>query len=698
MRIARPVVNLSLSLCTLALSAGTLAETHEGAESDIFGEVPTVLTASRLVQSPLDAPAPVTVIDRQTILDSGFTEIHDVFRLVPGFLVADWPNGSPIVVNQGLGDAYSRRLLVLLDGRALYNPFKGGVDWQDLPLRLDDIDRIEVVRGANAASYGANAFQGVINIITRVPIGEHETGVVLRAGKGDIGDLYAHMTRGDGAFNWRISASARQATNFRNLGLPSQYYQEDIQRQAFNGQFVWTPRPEEEYSLRLGLSNGRDDIGNPIDFTNPARDVGVQDVFLDAGWKRSAGQNTETSLRYYHYGRRVRDDFVVLPINPLAVPSSLTLQYSVDVRRDDLEYQQSHAWSDDLSGLWGVGLRHDAVEAPGSLSGLGSVGGWQWQVFGNLDWEVAPKWLLHAGGMLEKHYNTGLLASPRLALNYHLTPAQSLRLSLGRAYRAPTVFESSAREMVTWSGGIAEVAHYAYQDLEPEKLDFVELGYIGHLQPQGLRIDARLYLNEYGNYIDDASCYLDPLWVAAGYGPGCGFPVPAGYDRPQGYYGQKYDPANPLSPSSFGHPKAYFFYNSGNIRVHGGDLSLDWASPAWGRFRFGHSITRISAISADRDTESSAPRHSTTLLWTKRFPGGLRLSLAGYWVGAMKWLNEGDDQPAYRRFDARLGKTLDLLGRDDELSITLQNFNSEHTEFHDFLVERRAFLSYRVNF
>lgn len=451
-----------VNLCLLAalLARGAVAEVVERRESDLLGELPVVLTASRIMESPLDAPAPVTVIDRETIRDSGFTEIQDVFRLVPGFLVADWPAGSPIVVNQGLGDAYSRRLLVLLDGRALYNPFKGGVDWQDLPLRLDDIERIEVVRGPNAASYGANAFQGVINIITRVPIGEHETGVVLRAGKRDIGDLYAHMARGDGTFNWRISASARQATNYRDLATPTQHFQEAIQRQAFNGQFVWMPRLDEEYSLRLGLSNGKDATGNASNIDNPHRDVDVRDVFLDAGWKRIHGQNSETSLRYYHYGRQVRDAFEVLPINPPAVPPSLTIQYGLDVRRDDIEFQQTHAWRDGLSGLWGLGLRHDAVEALGSLAGLGSVGGWQWQVFGNLDWEAAPQWLLHAGGMVEKHYNTGLLASPRLALNYRLTPVQSLRLSLGRAHRAPTVFESSAREMVTWSGGIAEVAHY----------------------------------------------------------------------------------------------------------------------------------------------------------------------------------------------------------------------------------------------
>lgn len=692
-------VSLGLGFFSALLARGAMAEVVERLESDLYGEVPVVLTASRIMQSPLDAPAPVTVIDRQTIRDSGFTEIHDIFRLVPGYLVADWPKGSPIVVNQGLGDAHSRRLLVLLDGRALYNPFKGGVDWQDLPLRLDDIERIEVVRGPNPASYGANAFQGVINIITRAPIGEHDTGVVVRAGQGDMGDIHAHAARGDGTFNWRISASARQATNYRDLGVPDQSYNEAIQRQVFNGQFIWIPRPDEEYSFRLGLSNGNNEIGQVGVASDPFRDADVQDMFLDLGWKRIHGQNSESSLRYYHYGRSVRDQFEVLPTDPLATPSSLAIVYDVDVRRDDLEFQRIHAWSEKLTGLWGVGLRHDAVESPGGLSGLGTAGGWQWQVFGNLDWTLTPKWLMHVGGMVEKHYNTGSLFSPRLALNYRLTPSQSLRFSVGRGYRAPTIFEASAREMVTWSGGIADIVHYAYQDLEPEKLDYAELGYIGHLRPVGLRVDARVYLNKYSNYIDEQSCILDAETLASPtyYGPACGFPAPAGYERPLGYDGLSADPINFPLLERFGHYKAFFYYNSGNIRVHGADASLDWNSPKWGRFRLGHAITRISALNADADIELSAPQHATSLLWSKRFHMGLRVSLGSYWVGAMKWPNEGDDQPAYRRLDVVLGKSLDWLGKGDELSLTLQNFNTEHIEFRRDKVEQRAFLTYRVN-
>jgi iron complex outermembrane receptor protein len=710
------MLRLSLGLGLAMLGRMAMAEIPDKSESDFLGEIPVVLTASRILQSPLDAPAPVTVIDRETILDSGFTEIHDIFRLVPGFLIADWPQGSPVVVNQGMGDAHSRRLLVLLDGRALYSPFKGGVDWQDLPLRLEDIERIEVVRGPNPASYGANAFQGVINIITSVPLGENDRGVLLRAGTRDIGDIYAYMARGDGELNWRISASARQATNFRDLGLPLQAYNEAIQRQVFNGQLTWSPRRDEEFSFRVGLSNGENEIGQNGDASDPARSADVRNALFDVGWKRFYTENSEISLRYYHYASEARDQYTVFPANPAIAPMpSLSILDNVDVRRDDLEFQQIHAWSDTLTGLWGVGVRNDAAESPNALAGQGSVGGWQWQVFGNLDWTATPDWLVHAGGMVERHYNTDLLFSPRLALNYRITPSQSLRFSVGRGYRAPTIFEANAREMVTWNGGIADIEHFAYRDLEPEKLDYAELGYIGHLQPVGLRIDARVYLNKYSNFIDEQSCILDaetqssPIYL----GPACGFPEPAGYERPLGYGGKSW--VNPTLPDGliprFGHYKAFYFFNAGNIRVHGGDLGFDWTNADWGRFRVSHAVTRISAsgvgadvatnpgaVTKDVDVEMSAPHHATSVLWSKRLPHGLRLSLGGYWVGKLKWPNDGDIQPAYRRFDLRLGKTLKLFGGDDELSLTVQNINAEHAEFHDFLIERRAFLTYRFNF
>lgn len=703
-----PAIGVALSL---ALPSVAQCAAEDLSEREYFEDLPVVLSASRLAQSPLDASAPVTVIDRETIRDSGFTEIHDLFRLVPGFLVADWPDGSPIVVNQGLGDAYSRRLLVLVDGRAVYDPFRGGVDWQDLPLRVEDIERIEVVRSPNPASYGANAFQGVINIFTRRPLAGAENEVAVRAGNREFADAYASVGRGDDTGAWRLSASSRTAVNFRDLGIALQENRETIRRNVLNTQLRWNPRSDEEWNFNLGITEGQNLIGQRSSTGNPQRASDSATLFLQAGWKRFYAADSELSLRYYHYGREVQDRYAVSATDPAIAPvPRLMIDEGYTVRRDDLEFQQIHAWSEALRLIWGAGLRYDQAESPGMLAGQGTVGGLQWQAFGTLDWRFAQDWRVQAGGMLEKHYNTGRLFSPRLAFNYRLTPAQSLRLSMGRGYRAPTIFEMQSREMVTYSGGIADVVHYSYRDLEPESVRYIELGYIGQVQPLGLSLDARVFANRYRNFIDDQSCILDAESQGRGLGIPCGFAEPAGYERPLGYDGKSWiNGSLPFGTDPrYGHYKAFYFFNAGAVRVFGGDLAIDWNSADWGRFRLGHAYTRIAAsgigadtsvnpnaVTKDTDFERSAPRRTTSLLWSRRLPGDFNASAGFYRVGAMKWPNDGDWQPAYRRIDLRLGKSLGLFGNRDELALTFQNLDSEHTEFDDYLVERRIFLTYR---
>ncbi|MDE2585018.1 MAG: TonB-dependent receptor plug domain-containing protein, partial [Betaproteobacteria bacterium] len=141
-------------------------------ENDVLGDVPMVLTVSRLRQAVADAPAAVTVIDRQMIRDSGAWDVTDALRLVPGMYVGSSADNGVFVPNatvsyHGMADAYSRRMQVLVDGRSIYTPLFGGPIWSTLPIALDDIERIEVSRGPNSVTYGANSFLGVINIITR---------------------------------------------------------------------------------------------------------------------------------------------------------------------------------------------------------------------------------------------------------------------------------------------------------------------------------------------------------------------------------------------------------------------------------------------------------------------------------------------------------------------------------------------------
>lgn len=707
----------SLTWMALAIIASP-AGAAELTEDAFLADLPMVLTASRIAQSPLDAPAPVSVIDRETIRASGFTEIHELLRLVPGFLVADWPEGSPTVVNHGLGDANSRRMQVLVDGLSVYDPFRGGVAWQDIPLRVEDIERIEVVRAPSQAVYGANAFQGVINIITLGADAEPGAGVVVSGGQRGFEDEYLRLGKSDGRLDWRISASHRQANNFRDMGRDNYMVQEDIERWGLNGQLAWHPSADQEVRAYLGLGWGNDLTGTEDSTSDPLRDRDNRDRFFQLSWRVTASDSAETTLRYYHYDRKEREGFRVYAIDPALAPVPyISVDANIDMRRDGVEFQRTQTWSDQIQTMWGAGLRYDQVESEHLLYGLGNVGGMQKQVFGNLDWSFAPRWQLNLGAMVEDHYNTDTLFSPRLALNFKLAREQALRFSAGRSYRAPTVEEASAREAMTYSGGVADVGEWAYRELDPERVDFVELGYVARFAPLGLRVDARLFQDDYRDYIDDQSCILDP--EASEFRPDgvrrgvrCDFAPPPGYERPLGFAGFSWgDPSLPNGTlPRFSNFKAFYFFNSGAIKVRGGDVTLDWRNPTVGRILLMHAITQISAqgvgtdatsraasVTRDGDMVLSAPRHATSLLWSRGWAWGIETSVGVYYVGDMKWPNDGDYQPAYQRWDFRLAKRLGGPDAGDEIALTLQNFNGNHTEFDDYVPEHQAFVTLRLN-
>src|SRR5574343_150775 len=159
---------ICLAAIVLAVGSGRSWSADEGA---YFSDLPVVASVSRLPQRLADAPTAVTVIDRDMIKASGVRDLSDVFRLVPGFQTYPHNTEPARVSYHGLNDEdYSPRLQVLIDGRSMYSPlFGNGVNWATIPVALEDIERIEVVRGTNAVSYGSNAFLGVINIITLDP-------------------------------------------------------------------------------------------------------------------------------------------------------------------------------------------------------------------------------------------------------------------------------------------------------------------------------------------------------------------------------------------------------------------------------------------------------------------------------------------------------------------------------------------------
>jgi len=139
---------------------------------DFFLQEAQVTTASRRAQKISDSPVAIDVITAEDIAKSGAQNIADLLRYRVGMNVeeATGVEGNRQVVNvRGLPDEFAQSLLVLVDGRSIVSPEDEGVFWEDIPVALDDIERIEIVRGPNSALYGSNAGQGVINIITKKP-------------------------------------------------------------------------------------------------------------------------------------------------------------------------------------------------------------------------------------------------------------------------------------------------------------------------------------------------------------------------------------------------------------------------------------------------------------------------------------------------------------------------------------------------
>jgi iron complex outermembrane recepter protein len=164
-----------------------------------------ISSAAKKVQRLADAATAIHVLNREDIRRSGATNLPELLRLVPGVQVARIDGSRYAVSIRGFGNRYSGKLLVLQDGRTLYSPLFSGTYWEAQDVVLEDIERIEVIRGPGGTLWGANAMNGVINILTRhakesqgtfveATAGSLENGLTVRHGTalGDNGHLRAY--------------------------------------------------------------------------------------------------------------------------------------------------------------------------------------------------------------------------------------------------------------------------------------------------------------------------------------------------------------------------------------------------------------------------------------------------------------------------------------------------------------------------
>ena len=433
------------ALLALAFSSAAAAELSGGAsERDFLDELPVVLTASRLLQPLADAPGAVTIIDRNMIKASGAREVIDLFRLVPGFQVGTAYYSTPVAAYHGLADEYSRHVQVLVDGRSAYSPYYlGSIAWNSLRLSLEEIERIEVLRGSNSAAYGANAFLGVINIITRHP--SQSQGAYLSATQGSqgISDQVLRYGGSQGDLHYRITAGRRSDSGFANFHDSRQ-----ASHVAFRGDMRLTPR--DELQIQFGASKNATGAGFAGSSGDPERTLHEKGYFAQAVWRRSLGLDEELMVNAYHMEDEGNENYTVTGSirNPFPFPPT-RLSAFVDadrrIKRTHLELQHIFRLNPAARVVWGFEQRHESVSSRFMFDTSDPQTTSLSRLFGNLEWRLTPKWLLNAGAMLEKHSFTGTDLAPRLMLNFQPSPEHTLRAGMSTAYRSPSLAEERGK-------------------------------------------------------------------------------------------------------------------------------------------------------------------------------------------------------------------------------------------------------------
>ena len=385
--VSSPCRKRSCHLLAVVLAGVWCGALRADDEAVYFSELPLVASVSRLPQRIADAPTAVTVIDRDMIKASGVRSLNDVFRLVPGFQTYPHNTEPPRVSYHGLNDEdYSPRVQVLIDGRSMYSPlFGNGVNWATIPVVLDDIERIEVVRGTNSVSYGSNAFLGVINIITVDPALTRGLSVSAAHGSQNVRDHGVRLGGRVGEIgDFRLTYRQQNDDGLGNRGDWVDYYQSRLF--DFRADLLVS----EHNSVQIGFGqvegvSGVGRIGGATFFgqaKNPLRDLRQSNTYVQLLWNHSLSPNSDVKLRYSYVFDKSSDAFGI------SVPwQTYRINQSGDEGiRHELELQHSFLLGKASRLVWGGSWREDAMRSDWVLPVQGTVHRDVARLFGNLEW------------------------------------------------------------------------------------------------------------------------------------------------------------------------------------------------------------------------------------------------------------------------------------------------------------------------
>lgn len=604
-------------------------------EQAFLEELP-VLSVSRLPQSPAEVPGAVTVFDRDFIRATGYREIGQLLRLVPGMGVVNDRGHSPWIAYHGLGSDYSNRMQVLIDGRSVYSPSQiGGADWSGLPITLEEIERIEVLRGSNAAAYGSNAFLGVVNIITRHAA--QDPGVALGASVGNRGLLDGSGRVGvqSGPFAARLNWSHIDDEGFRKLT-------DDRRSKILTLRADYQMNPRDALTFWAGANDGTRINGfpNTPNNTNGLRDLTSYNRFAHLRFRRAFDAGNEISVGYYRNDESITEGFNATfpPFFPV-VPVDINRQST----RDNVDFQHTLTLGPSLRMVWGAEGRRDWVQAPSSFYAYGDASSRLWRTFANAEWRAMPSLVINAGAMVERYNGGDPRLSPRLFANWTPLAGQTLRAGYSDSYRELSLFEQRADQRFYSGPILLSYAVTSPGNLRPERVRTGEIGWVGHWGANAtVTSDLRIFNERLTDLVDRV-----------------GGPTPAGFA--------------PVTPGTDR------YINIGvPIDVRGAELQLRARPWRGGEFLLASAYVRI--VGYKPEAERTAPRHQSNLTWLQRLGGGWSATATYFYVGQRAWFGSVVT-PSYHYADVRLAYNFRLSGRNVEWALAGQNLGRNRTEF-----------------
>jgi len=447
-----------------------------------------VTLASKKPEKMSETPAAIYVITAEDIRRSGHQSIPELLRMVPGIQVAKIDSNKWAITARGFNSLYANKLLVLIDGRTVYTPLYSGVYWDVQDVLLEDVERIEVIRGPGGTLWGANVVNGIINIITKNA--KDTQGTLVTGGIGTEEKSFSSIRYGD-----KLGKDAYYRAYAKYFNRDEGVYTDgsnandrcDALREGFR--IDWDKSKQDHITLQGDFYNGhsgqnttRTSLSSP--FTTTFDDnVDVSGWNILSRWKRKYSDTSDMTVQFY-YDRTER------------------YAENLSETRDtfDLDFQHRFQLCDGHNLIWGLGYRNSGDNTDGSYTisyTPSSRNDELFTAFAQDEISIVDGLLKFIiGSKFEKNDYTGFEYQPSARLLWTPDERNTVWAAFTRAVSTPSRCAANMRLNYLVVNPVTAFSINGSDDLRSQKVNSYELGY--RVKPKdNLFFDIAAFYNKY---------------------------------------------------------------------------------------------------------------------------------------------------------------------------------------------------------